>query len=191
LTGDDYAPFPSSPLRLDRRTGAVRLPEDPEYIVVAGDRYDLALAGRTIRRSVAGLELVRPSRPYRTVWMSSGLARAGWMLPDRPVRITAFPARARRDPRMLVVTLQASVDQKGALAYELRGPSGAAAGAVRARRPRDAALCLPPGRTTAKLTVRGSTSLREASDLSMRPNRLVGLRVSRIELLEGHRRCGG
>jgi hypothetical protein len=92
VVGDrwDYAPFPHGELRVDPSTGVVAGTQHaPEYVVAAASDGRVQLAGRRMFQNY-GLDIIQVARPYRALFVSSGLDPDGWTRPGRPARIHLF-----------------------------------------------------------------------------------------------------
>ena len=73
----DWTPYASRAVTLRRATGRLATEGDlAPYLVVANTNVRFAPAGRVVART-RDLRLIRPERPYRAAWVTSGMTGLG------------------------------------------------------------------------------------------------------------------
>jgi hypothetical protein len=172
----DYAPFRKDPVSLDFATGRLDVPAPTGYWLVSASDPRLRPAGDLVFRSLRGLDVVRPSRPYRAAWATRGLAPDGWTAGGQPTRLRLYPEPGSQPVRRSVrIIFQSSADIPRTRAYRISTGGRSIAGEVRrARRSIERfSVCAPPGRPTdVRIDIPRATRLSEGRDVGMRITRL-------------------
>jgi hypothetical protein len=122
---DGYDTAFARDLGVDPATG--RVPElDPyAYFVRGGLDGRLSLRGSTTAASSGGYLIVQAERPYRAEWLMSGGDPESSAVPaGREASVRAWRDPGAGSVHRVGVTLQASQDAAGPVAFSVRGPSG-------------------------------------------------------------------
>jgi hypothetical protein len=174
----DYAPFRKDPVSLDFASGRLTVPAPTPYWLVSATDVRLRPAGLAVFRSVRGLDVVRPDRPYRAAWATRRVAPDGWTVGGQPVRLRLYPEPGSQPVRRSVrIIFQSSPDIPAARSYRIRTGEQSISGEVaRARRHTERfSVCAPAGHPTdVKIDIPRATRLSEGRD--------VGLRITRLEV---------
>lgn len=86
----EYAPLPHRELKPDPLTGVIAGTEHaPEYVVAAASDSRFHLVSAQLFRNYE-LDVLRVERPYRALWVSTGLDPDGWIRPGRHASIRVF-----------------------------------------------------------------------------------------------------
>jgi hypothetical protein len=123
LRGDwEYAPFPHQELQVDESTGAIHVPDQPHYVIVASSDSRLRIAGPRVAQNF-GLEVLEPEVPWRAEWLTLGIDPDGWTRKGRTATIRVFPkpglGRERADVR-----IQLDAPHQRPVGYTLDGRKG-------------------------------------------------------------------
>jgi hypothetical protein len=176
--------FPKLALHLDR-LGRASISPPGDVLQALGDtRFHLAGSVVLFNR---GVFLVKPDRPWRADWSTSGLFDDGWTRPGAVAQIHVYPYPGQSGParRTLTVSLFAPTGV-ASRPFALRSNLGSATGAVGGDQvTQEIAVCVPPDRSAeADLTVMGSSfvtgDLRTPATFSS--SRRAGAFVSRVYL---------
>jgi len=174
----DYAPFRKDPVALDFATGRLDVSEPTDDWLVSASDPRLRPAGDLVKRSVRGLDVIRPSRPYRAAWATRGVAPDGWTAGGQQARLRLYPEPdASRERRSVRIIFQSAVEFPGTRAYRITARGRTVTGEVRkARRSIERFdVCVPPGHPTdLAIDVPQPTKLSEG--------RSVGLRITRLQV---------
>ena len=181
----DYAPFRKDPVALDFETGRLHVSEPVPYWVVSGTDVRMRPVTEGAFRSERGLDLIRPARPFRALWATRGLGLDGWTVGGATVRLRLYPTPGTDGVRRTIaLVLQSSSEIPRTRTYRITAGGQTIEGSVarRTRRATRFSVCVPADRSTdVRLRVPRSSRLSE--------DRLVGLRITRIEVSDEGPHC--
>jgi hypothetical protein len=177
--------FPKLALFFDKTTGRANVSFDSYVTQAAGDaRFHIAGRLLTVQREAT---VIRPERPWRADWVTTGLYADGWTTSGRTasIRIFARPRRSTPELRTLIVSLRAP-DDVTARAVRFASDTGRTTVNVSsAALSQRLTVCVPPDRPTdIRLTVQGTSRISGSSAtlLTAVTPRQAGVLVQSIDL---------
>jgi hypothetical protein len=137
--------FKTIPLSFDRSTGRANVSSSP-YVVQAIAETRFHLAGKVLGDD-RGIALTRTEEPWRADWLSFGLYRDGWTIPNvvGKIRVFAAPDQERAEMRYVTISVRGPEEQA---AREFRVTSNTStwqAKAMESPVTNQVAVCVPAG----------------------------------------------
>jgi hypothetical protein len=172
--------FPKLALTFDRAGRASISPPGDVLQAIADARFHIA---GTVVINNRNVFLVRPERPWRADWTTTGLYDDGWTKPGvvARIRVYAYPGQDRRLIRRLTVSAFApsGVTSRALIVGASRGVAGENEVFV------EASVCVPPhGSAELPVRVEGASEIYgdPRTDLTIGRPRQGGVQISRIDL---------
>ena len=175
--------FPKLDLQFDRRGRASVSP--PGYVAQSVSDARFHIAGTVVTNN-RGLFLVKPERPWRADWLTSGLADDGWtQAAPAHIRVFSYPGQDRNAIRSLTVYVRAP-DGVASRPFSLASDTGKVAGTAGADEvTADVSVCVPrSGFSEVRLSARDTSPVYgdPTSEVTVTQPRTAGVLVTRIYL---------
>jgi hypothetical protein len=192
FSGTPPGSFPKLELRFDPVSGKANLDLDM-LIAQALQETRFHIAGQSVK-SERGVTLVRPDRPWRADWTSTGLYNDGWTRPGEQASFIVYarPGQASSVLRYFTFYLVAPSDvQSRAATFKSNSgmwPLEVAPNTTK----QDVAVCVPPhGHAAVSLDVRGASPIPgdQSTITSFGEPRDGGVLISQVALLGESESC--